>query len=248
MTIVPMAAETPNTLNHVFGPAPDWKEAVLSESLLKSVGRLTALVFLGEKFMNNDDWQRISVQYTVDVFTTARKLNTWPAFLRPFVHWVLPECRKLREEVKIAKGLIQPEVEQRLRTFAENTEKSKTKVLDSVDWFATSAKGKSFDYLSAQLSLSMAAIHTTSTALTYIMCDLVQNPEYFDLLREELKTVWEAEGRRWEKSTLFKLKLLDSVMKEATRRNPMGLGKFSQSLEFDVKLMEESQYGSTSHR
>lgn len=224
-----MAAETPNTLNLVYGSAPEWKETVLTPCLLKSVGRLSALVFLGEKFMNNADWQRISVMYTVDVFMAASALNTWPAPLRPIVHWFLPQCKKIREEVKVAKDLIQPEVEKRRKELAENAGKPKRKVLDSVDWFTASAKGQDFNYVNAELSLSVAAIHTTTNTLGFAMFDLVENPEYIDLLREELKGVWEAEGKKWEKSMLFKMKLLDSVLKESMRLHPHSLGKFFDS-------------------
>ncbi|KUJ21322.1 trichothecene C-8 hydroxylase [Mollisia scopiformis] len=237
LTIQPIAAETPNTLNLVYGSAPDWQEIVLTPALLKSISRLSALIFLGESFMNNPDWQRISVMYTVDVFMAAKALNNWPAPLRPIVHWFLPECRKIREEVKVAKDLIQPEVDKRRKELAENEGKPRRKVLDSVDWFTASAKGREFGYANAELSLAMAAIHTTSNTLGFAMFDLVENPEYFDLLREEIKRVWEEDGR-WEKNTLYKLKLMDSVLKESMRLHPHSLLKMPRQAKEEISLSD----------
>lgn len=174
--------------------------------------------------MNNAEWQRISVMYTVDAFMAARALNSWPPPLRPVVHWFLPECRKIREEVKLAKALITPEVDRRRKELVENEGKPRRKVLDSVDWFTASAKGRDFDYANAELSLAMASIHTTTNTLGFAMCDLLENPEYMDLLREEIKRVVEEDGK-WEKSTLFKLRLMDSVLKESMRLHPHSLSE-----------------------
>jgi len=103
-----------------------------------------------------------------------------------------------------------------------NGGKPRRKVLDSVDWFTASANGQDFDYANAELSLAMAAIHTTTNTLSFAFFDLLENSEYIPLLREEIKRVYEEEGK-WEKSTLFKLKLMDSVLKESMRLHPHSL-------------------------
>jgi cytochrome P450 len=182
--------------------------------------------------MNNPDWQRISVMYTVDAFFAAKALNNWPAPLRPIVHWFLPECRKIRSEVKLAKQLITPEVARRRKELAENGGKPRRKVLDSVDWFTASAKGKEFDFANAELSLAMAAIHTTTNTLGFAMFDLLENQEYIPLLREEIKRVYKEEGK-WEKTTLFKLRLMDSVLKESMRLHPHSISEFLTAASFE---------------
>jgi cytochrome P450 len=112
--------------------------------------------------------------------------------------------------------------------LAENGGKARRKVLDSVDWFVASAKGRDprneFDYVGAELSLAMASIHTTANVLGFAMYDLVENPDYLPLLREEIKKVYNEEGK-WEKSTLFKLRLMDSFFKESMRLHPHSLGE-----------------------
>lgn len=87
-----MAAETPNTLNLVYGSAPEWMETVLTP-LLESVGR-PLVIFMGENFMNNANGQRISVMYIVDVFMAAGALNDWPAPLDQLCIGSLPNFGK----------------------------------------------------------------------------------------------------------------------------------------------------------
>ncbi|KAH6720215.1 cytochrome P450 [Leptodontidium sp. MPI-SDFR-AT-0119] len=235
LTVEPLAKEAPNTLQLVYGSDAEWKETVLTPSLLKCVGRLTALIFLGEKFMNDAEWQRISIMYTVDAFIAAQVLNAFPAVVRPIIHWFLPQCRKIREEVKLARALITPEVNRRRKELAENAGKPRRKVLDSVDWFTAAAKGQDFDYANGELSLAMASIHTTTNTLGFAICDLLENPEYIPLLREEIKRVIEEDGK-WEKSTLFKMKLMDSVLKESMRLHPQSLVNMPRQAKADVHL------------
>lgn len=61
-------------------------------------------------------------------------------------------------------------------------------VLDSVDWLIASMKGKNnpkFDLAVAEISLSMAAIHTTTRTATSLMRDPLAHPEYIQDLRDE---------------------------------------------------------------
>ena len=84
------------------------------------------------------------------------------------------------------------------------------------------------DYAVSQLSLSMAAIHTTTGALTQALLDVIAHPEYVQPLREEVITVIKAEG--WSKTTLYKLRLMDSFLKESQRLHPSNFGRSSPQL------------------
>ena len=81
------------------------------------------------------------------------------------------------------------------------------------------------NYALSQLSLTMAAIHTTTGAMTQALLDLIAHPEYVQPLREEVVTVIEAE--RWSKTTLYKLRLMDSFLKESQRLHPSNFGRSS---------------------
>ena len=74
------------------------------------------------------------------------------------------------------------------------------------------------------LSLTLASNHTTTMALTEAIYDLCAHPEYIEELRQEaLQAVTEDGG--WRKTTLTKMRKIDSFMKESQRVNPPSLSK-----------------------
>lgn len=80
------------------------------------------------------------------------------------------------------------------------------------------AHGKDIDYVAGQLSLTLAAVYTTTRALTYALIDLCKNPEAVSPLREEIVTVISKHG--WTKASPQKLRLMVSFLKESQRCNP----------------------------
>lgn len=81
--------------------------------------------------------------------------------------------------------------------------------------------------------VNFAAIHTTSMVLsaldfidlksfTHLIYDLAGHPEYVEPLREEIETLLNEHG--WQKSTLMKMKKLDSFIKECLRLRMVGGG------------------------
>jgi cytochrome P450 len=72
---------------------------------------------------------------------------------------------------------------------------------------------------------SFAAIHTTSITLTNVLYDLAANPEYAEVLREEIEHISAEEpDGKLRKKTMPKLRKLDSFIKESQRINPLGSG------------------------
>lgn len=83
------------------------------------------------------------------------------------------------------------------------------------------------------------AIHTTTELLTGTLLDLAQNNDFINSLRDEMIPVLKeqnaagngdaaAEGKTsWKKNSLYKLKLLDSALKESQRLHTRDIGQFS---------------------
>jgi hypothetical protein len=70
----------------------------------------------------------------------------------------------------------------------------------------------------------MAAMHTTSEALTQAVLDCCRHPEVVQPLREKVIRVIGEEG--WSKTGLYKLRLMDSVS-APTFKTHHGLSKTS---------------------
>lgn len=62
-----------------------------------------------------------------------------------------------------------------------------------------------------------------------MLYDLAAYQEHVAPLREELQTVLSEDGGKFRKSTMPKLRKLDSFMKESQRVNPPGLSKLPTS-------------------
>lgn len=179
--------------------------------------QLSAKVFLGEPLCRNKEWLGISIRYTIDAFQAAKTLRTWAPWMRPFVYPFLSELRTLQHHIKRARAIIEPEVTARRRTRREAAMNGQTtKSTDAVGWFEDVANGRPFDFVTAQLLLSVVSIHTTSLTMQILLYDLTANPPYIDLLRAEIVQVLKEDGG-WKKTSLYKMKLLDSCMKESQR-------------------------------
>lgn len=102
---------------------------------------------------------------------------------------------------------------------------------DGLEWFErmASRSGRVYEPELSQLSLSMAAIHTTSDLLTQAILDLAEHPEIIPDLRAEIIAVLGTQG--WRKTSLYGLKLLDSCIRETQRLKPIAAGKCSPSSE-----------------
>lgn len=189
--------------------------------------QLSAKVFLGEPLCHNKEWLTISIRYTIDAFQAARKLRTFAPFLRPLVYPFLSELHVVQDHVRKARNIIEPEVAARRRARLEASRMGKpTKSTDAIGWFEDVAAGRPFDFAHAQLLLSVVAIHTTSLTLMTLLYDLAANPHYIGLLREEIIETLREDGG-WKKTSLYKMKLLDSCMKESQRVHVLGASKSS---------------------
>lgn len=210
----------------------DWHQVQLKATMLQIVARLSSRVFLGPELCRDPDWLRITIDFTVNVFVAVTAIKRWPKFMHPIVHWFLPESRKVRAQRAEARRIIQPVIDKRTREFDarlrnQNDDKqsrSSDKYTDAVQWMHELSDGAPYDAAIAQLGLSMAAIHTTTDLATQVLYDLCQHPELIEPLREEAINVLSDGG--WKRTSLYKMKLMDSVLKESQRLKPSSMGMF----------------------
>lgn len=206
----------------------EWTEIQYKDMLRQLVAQVSARIFIGPELSSNKDWLDVSVNYATQAFFAAEALRRWHPALRPVVHWVLPECRKLRSELTRARQILAPVVRKRREQnhlAREAGEGSSSKVADTVGWMDEVANGRAYDAGILQLGLSLAAIHTTSELVSGVIADLYSHPEWFGPLREEMASMVKAHG--WTKKALHEMKLTDSMMKESQRHHFGDIGEFS---------------------
>lgn len=187
-------------------------------------------MFLGSELCRNEEWLNITKNYTVDSFIAAYILRIFPKPIRHVAHWFLPHCQRIRQQYADSKKLITPVIQARrtLRQRMQMEGKPAPDFNDAIDWFDHEAKGEPYEEAACQLGLSMAAIHTTTDLLTETMQNIILRPELVEDLRKEIVQVLGAEG--WKKTSLYNLKLVDSVIKESQRLRPSGMSKLPAPL------------------
>lgn len=209
--------------------SPEWHEANVRQTILQLVARISSRVFLGDELCRNDDWLRVTKEYTVATFNAAEELRQWPYLLRPVVNRLLSSCRTTQAMLSEAQTVIRPVIERRYaaRDAAAAAGSPYVESNDALDWFATADPKRFFEPVNFQLALSLAAIHTTTDLLSETLLRIARNPEIIPALREEIVSVYRSDG--WAKTALYKMKLLDSTIKETQRMKPISQSKLHLS-------------------
>ncbi|WYZ35719.1 hypothetical protein EsH8_X_000366 [Colletotrichum jinshuiense] len=231
----PISEEATLVLRQVLTDSTEWHEMIPKNDIMRIVSRLSSRVFMGKELCRDEEWVRVSADYTSSAFSVAMILGQWPRWARPIVHWFLPSCWQVRSLLAQCRKVLKPHIERREVRKKAALARGDSKVIfdDSIEWFDQEYKTK-HDPAISQISLSLVAIHTTSDLLQQTMLDLACNPELFKPLREELVRVLSAEGLK--KTSFYNLKLMDSVIKESQRLKPVMLSTWRRLAKKDVKL------------
>ncbi|KAI8314173.1 Cytochrome P450 monooxygenase eqxH [Colletotrichum sp. SAR11_240] len=206
------------------------------EDLVRVVSQMSTRIFMGEELCRNEEWTKASGDYTITAFKATDEVRAWPRLLRPIVHWAMPVCQDLRQQLVKANNALEPHIKKRNAIKAAALAKGQPSPFDDlVEWWETEY-GPSNEHARHQLTLTVVAIHTTSDLLQQTMIDIAMNPEILAPLREEVITVLGSQGLK--KTALYNLKLMDSVIKESQRMKPALLGLWSRQALADVELSD----------
>ncbi|KAF6815875.1 cytochrome p450 monooxygenase [Colletotrichum plurivorum] len=236
----PIQDEASHALAELVPESTEWTTLALQKTVLRMVGLMSGRVFVGLPLSRDEEWLAASVNFTVDVSRSRLGMLRWNRWIRPFVLRFLPEVRHMIGEQKRAHEWMRPLVDDFIRdSEGVGEEKPKTAKPGSrgafISWMMKYIPGElrtAETIGNGQMLLSFAAIHTTSTTTTFALLDLLGHPQYVQPLREEIEQVIAEEG--WQvdengqkylsKSSLSRLKKLDSFIKESQRMNPLNFG------------------------
>jgi len=227
------------------GPCPDWTEITVYPTVVQIVAGLSARAFVGLPLCRDKEWTDATMAFTKDAIILMHMNSMIPFDLRPYLSPLLPPFRKLAGYRTFAGNKLLPQVEFILNTYKEKLRGFKTMNEDEamaeaeknnfnlVHWmighFKDPEKADAFELGQQQMTAAFAAIHTTGMAGSHAIFDLAAYPEYIPILREEIKNVVEEEGfpdRQLRKTSMAKLKKLDSFIKESARMSPPTIGAF----------------------
>ncbi|KAL5332550.1 cytochrome P450 [Aspergillus crustosus] len=208
----------------------EWISVDIDHHVRSLVARMTAKIFMGAPTCRDDDWLRLSTDFTVDLFTLAFTIKMFPPWLYSIVAAFLPARYRLNRQLKTARRIVG-----RL-TQEHKAAKAARKVEEDtlLNWMldnGTADEVKVHEMAARQCVLTLASIHTTAATVSHMLYDLCANPEWFEVLREEIFAVAEEFGGPPGQETkkrgvsakewCARLDKMDSFVVESQRHNPL---------------------------
>lgn len=168
-------------------------------------------------------YQRVLITPRI-YFISMLILRLFPRALHRLISSFLPSSWLIHIYLRRAQSYLVPIIEERLKkreTLGEETEKP----LDLLQYMIEVAEGEDLQperLAHLQLMSNLAAIHTSSMAITHAIYDLCEHQEYVQVLREEVEQVLRDDDG-WQRDTHNKLHKIDSFLKESQRFAPAKL-------------------------
>ncbi|OLN88210.1 Ent-kaurene oxidase 1 [Colletotrichum chlorophyti] len=209
----------------------EWTEVNITDKLLRVIAMASGRVFIGPELCRNEEYLDAAINYAVDLMTAIRAVADIRPWMRPFTAGSKPEVKKLQRRVQEADRFLRPVVKAR-REAAMNPDYQKPD--DMLQWMmdAQSKFGKKGDEELAryQLSISFAAIHTTTATTTNALYTLAAMPELVSMLREDIQTALAESNGVFTSSAMQNMKKLDSFLKETMRYYALGPTSFMRKV------------------
>ena len=222
----------------VFGDEKEWQTILIKSPIGHYVSRLSSRVFLGPELCRDPGWLAIAQSHTINLFQGSMAMRQGPSLRRLLTFWFNPLYKKLRSQVRDARRILKPLIEKRKTEVREALAAGgkPAKVADLIGWMVAQARASDIDYASGQLGMSVVGIHTTTEALAEALVDLCQHPELFNPLREEIVRELKDEG--WTRTSLQRMRLTDSFLKESQRMHPASSASVNRYLYGDIQLSD----------
>ncbi|TGO17826.1 hypothetical protein BTUL_0014g00200 [Botrytis tulipae] len=188
----------------------------------------------------NKEWMEIQRMFPENVFRVAIQMRVIPPYLKRISSYLMPASWAVSRNLHSAQRLITPIVEERRRMETVNDPDYKPPN-DFLQWLMDEAwnerDGQPAELVHRLLVLALASVHTTSMTATQVLYDIIAHPEYLEPLREEILQALKEDGG-WQKTTLTKMRKLDSFMKESQRLNGPSLIGFKRAAMEDITLSD----------
>ncbi|PFH61297.1 hypothetical protein XA68_17714 [Ophiocordyceps unilateralis] len=222
--LVKLAPQLKEELDYViateFPACDDWTPVKWHPFALRAVTRLGGRAFVGPDINRQERWMDTSINFAIHVFMAGAKLQLFPEWARPLTQYLVSDLGKIRRDIDLAKDLIKPVLEQRVRNLNEPTGCGESPN-DMMQWLVEALpEGEKADIQTQaelQLVIAAASIHTTTGLLCECIYDLAAHPAVQDELRDEARKVLEADEGWTRKESMAKLKKMDSFMREVQR-------------------------------
>ncbi|KAI1082128.1 P450 monooxygenase [Whalleya microplaca] len=214
-----MRDELEYSLSADLSPCKDWTPVPTQPFLLRALGRMTSRIFVGLPLCRDSTWIKTIFEHAHNVTMTQIVMRTVPTLMQPLLNLFLPSSWKYKASVRAAKRILIPEVRRRKQLenyHGDDYEKPNDLLQAMIDMTNPEDKdGQPEDLAHRMLIMTAVAGHSTAAAGSHALFDLIANPEYVDVLREEALQVLYSNGMCLTKQALSQLVKMDSFIKES---------------------------------
>ncbi|KAI0973708.1 cytochrome P450 monooxygenase [Xylaria arbuscula] len=224
--------EVRDAFEETWPECEDWTEVPVLYAITPIVARASSFMLGGKTLSRDPEWVEVAIDFTTAFFFGSKKLKELPRFVRHIAKYFIPEVRQTVQHHKVAQKLAVP----LLKRYAN--EEPSLENSNLLYWMKHDAKGYERDdrFIASVLpKVTAAAIHTSAAAPAQLIFDLCERPEYIPMIREEFQQYVDSDGK-FRGNSFYKMRIMDSVMKESQRFNPPVLVSFQRLVHQDWKL------------
>ncbi|KAK1976984.1 cytochrome P450 [Colletotrichum cereale] len=232
-----IADEVAEAMRLELPQSTDWSEVSINAKLLRVIAMVSGRIFVGPELCRDEKYLDASINYTSDLMAAVHAIAEVPVFLRPLVAGWLPATKKLYRRIEEAEAVFRPVVTAR----REAAEKGDYREPDDMLQWILNGEAKfgalsDSDVAIGQLTISFAAIHTTTMTTTNAVYWLAAKPELVPVLRDDVQRALLESGGEFTSGALQNMKKLDSFLKEVMRLSPLSAASFQRKVLKPMKL------------
>ncbi|KIK25892.1 hypothetical protein PISMIDRAFT_96212, partial [Pisolithus microcarpus 441] len=213
--------------------ADEWKSITAIEMIRNVVCRISNRTFVGLPLCRDPEWVDLNTQLTVAVVKEGALLMWLPKFIRPLASkWITRRTERISRAARQLESIIKD----RQRHMKEYGKEWSDKPNDLLQWCMDKGRENSVDQLAVRMmAINFAAIQVRGFAQALYI--LAMDPQYAEMLREEVETIVKEHG--WTKEALTHMRKIDSFLKEVQRfEGPAVLVGVPRKVLQDAKLSD----------
>ncbi|KEY72277.1 hypothetical protein S7711_00275 [Stachybotrys chartarum IBT 7711] len=210
---------------------PDWTEVNTMQMILKVWTRMISHVMAGPELSQSDEWLQEMLLFIPTIIKASFALRTG---YHKSMYWIakyitndIKEIYRLRSRLG---KLLKPYLDDRIAIAAARSKTPNAKGMDlhadAIQWFVDEYKRQGITPSPDQIArdmlmLSLASFLSTAATTLGIIYDLLDQPESFQEIKDEMAHVSKESGGKVTRQSLGQLVVLDSFIKESQRTNPI---------------------------
>ncbi|CAN8100520.1 unnamed protein product [Discula destructiva] len=233
-----IAEEVDQALRDELPPCKEFTQIDVHDHLLRIIAKVSGRVFVGPEVCRTEEYVDLSINFTMEASMAAKAISSLKSEERPAKAPHLDEVKKLAKRRQNTLALFRPMITARRK--AQTMDFDYVRPVDLMQWIIDDGQAKfgehtDEDLAGLQLTITAAAIHTTTMVATNAFYTLAVMPELFPELREEISTVLKEHGT-YTTAALQKMKKLDSFLREVTRQYPLNFVGFERKVMKPITL------------